>query len=123
MLELKSDFTDEEMAKIIDIIRGFDYLSEVTFISFKYDNLVKLRKILPSQSAQFLFKEITDEIIERVITDRFDVDVKYTELTKENIEVFHAAGLTVNCWTVDSEEEAKRLVDMGVDYITSNILE
>ena len=45
------------------------------------------------------------------------------KLSMENIEVFHAAGLTVNCWTVDNEEDAKRLVDMGVDYITSNILE
>ena len=32
-------------------------------------------------------------------------------------------GRKVNCWTVDAPEEARRLVAMGVDYITSNILE
>ena len=37
VLELKSDFTDEEIAKIIEIIKGFDYLENVTFISFVYN--------------------------------------------------------------------------------------
>ena len=123
VLELKSMFTDEETARYIEIIRGLDYLEHVTFISFKYENLVKMRKILPAQSAQFLFKEVTDEIMEKVIADKFDVDVKYTALTKENIDAFHAAGIEVNCWTVDSVEDAERLAEWGIDYISSNILE
>ena len=123
VLELKSMFTDEETARYIDIIRELDYLDHVTFISFKYENLVKMRKVLPTQSAQFLFKEVTDEIMEKVIADRFDVDVKYTALTRENIAAFHKAGIEVNCWTVDDVAEAEALVDMGIDYISSNILE
>lgn len=29
-------------------------------------------------------------------------------------------GLTVNVWTVNSEEDLKLMMDMGVDYITTN---
>ena len=123
VLELKSDFTEEEIAKIIDIIKGFDYLENVTFISFGYGNLVKIRKILPAQSVQFLFSRFTDEIIERVIAARIDVDVYYKVLTKELIDLLHANGRVVNCWTVDDAEAAERLSAWGVDYITSNILE
>ena len=123
VLELKSSFTEEETERYIEIIKSYDYLENVTFISFEYENLVKLRKFLPNQSAQFLFCEVTDKIVERVKADKFDVDVHYKALNAENIKAFHDAGIKVNCWTVDSKEDAERLVSYGIDFITSNILE
>ena len=123
VLELKSDFTDEEMEKIVNIFKSYDYLPHVTFIAFGYENLLKLRRIEPTQSAQFLFKEFTDEIIENVKRDRLDVDVYYKSLTKEIVDELHAAGIVINCWTVDQKEDGERLAAWGVDQITSNILE
>ena len=123
VLELKSDFTDEEIAQIIDIAKSFDYLENVTFISFIYSNMTKIRKICPTQSVQFLFSRFDDEIIDRLIAARIDVDAYYKALTKEIIDLLHENGLKVNCWTVDDKERAEQLVSWGVDYITSNILE
>ena len=123
VLELKSAFTEEETERFVDLIRQQDYLEHVTFISFHYENLVKVRQISPEQSVQFLFQETTDEIFEKVTADRFDVDVKHVSLTEETVKRFHDAGLKINCWTVDKPEDAERLVSWGVDYITSNILE
>ena len=123
VLELKSDFSDEEIEKIVDIIKALDYLDNVTFISFGYDNLLRVRKILPTQSAQFLFSTVTDEIFEKVKNDKLDVDVNYNALTEENVKAFHDAGITVNCWTVNKAEDGERLASWGVDFITTNILE
>ena len=123
ILELKSAFTDEEIAKIIDIIKGYDYLDNLTFISFNYENLLKVRKILPNQSAQYLFWKVTDEEISRLVRDKIDADVWCVELTEEQIKKCHEAGLTVNCWTVDKPEDGEKLASWGIDYITSNILE
>ena len=123
VLELKSSFTDEETAAYMQIIKDLDYLDHVTFIAFDYQNLVKIRKICPQQSVQFLFTKFTDEIIENVIRDRIDVDVYFYVLTKEIIDRLHTAGLKVNCWTVDRKEDAEILAEWGVDFITSNILE
>ena len=122
-MELKSAFTDEEIAKIIDIIKSYDYLDNLTFISFEYENLLKVRKILPNQSAQYLFWKVTDEEIARLVRDKIDVDVWCKELTKEQIDACHKAGLTVNCWTVDEIEDGERFADWGIDYITSIRLE
>ena len=123
VLELKSDFTDEEISRIINIIQGFDYLEQVTFISFIYSNLPKIRKLSPTQSVQFLFKEFTDEIIDTMVANKMDVDVYYKALTKEIIHLLHSKGIQVNCWTVDSKEIAEELTEWGIDYITTNILE
>ena len=75
------------------------------------------------QSVQYLFSEVTDDIINKVIADRFDVDVYEKFLTEEQVKKYHEAGLKVNCWTVDDKEKAEELVKMGVDFITTNILE
>ncbi len=123
VLELKSNFTKEQIARIIEIIKEYDYLDNTTFISFIYENLQLVKEILPSQSAQYLFWKVTDEEIARLSRDKIDVDVWCKELTREQIDACHKAGLTVNCWTVDTKEEGEKLAEWGIDYITSNILE
>ena len=123
VLELKSNFTDGEIEKIIEIIKRYDYLDSLTFISFEYENLLKVRRLLPNQSAQYLFWKVTDEEIDRLSRDRIDADVWCKELTREQIDSCHKAGLTVNCWTVDEIVDGEKFADWGIDYITSNILE
>ena len=123
VIELKSEFTAEEISKIIALVRTHWSLEQVTFISFHYENLALVRAQLPKQSVQFLFSEITDEILARVTADHMDVDVYHRALTKEAMDAFHAAGISVNAWTVDDPEEAERLCDWGIDFITTNILE
>ena len=41
---------------------------------------------------------------------------EYVKICKEN-------NININVWTVDNISDAFNLIDMGVDYITSNILE
>ena len=123
ILELKSDFTHDEIKKIIEIISSFSYLDRVTFISFNYENLIRVRSVVPDQSVQYLFSEVDDELVDRLVSDKIDVAIKHTKLTKHLVERFHDAGLLVNCWTVDSKIRAEQLIRWGVDYITSNILE
>lgn len=123
VLELKDPFNQEDIRQIIQIIKEYDYLERVTFISFYYENLLFVRNLVPNQSAQFLDIEFTDKVIARCAADKLDVDIHYKALTQENIQAAHAAGLKVNCWTVDNPETAEQLALWGVDYITSNILE
>ena len=123
VLELKNRMASEDIAQIIEQIKELDYLDGVVFISFAWDNLIDLRKILPCQKAQFLIERNTEDLVDRLAEHRLDLDIYYKVLTKELVDALHARGLEVNCWTVDDPEAAKILVDWGVDYITSNILE
>lgn len=43
--------------------------------------------------------------------------------TTKIIDLYHKNGRVVNCWTVNTVEDGERLADMGVDFITTNILE
>ena len=123
VLELKSAFTREEIAEIIARIEAQGYLDSVTFIAFGYENLLHVRAIKPEQSCQFLTGDASDEMIAKLKADRMDVDMYHNSLTEERIAAFHAAGIEINCWTVDDPARAMDLAAWGVDHITSNILE
>ncbi|MBE6988335.1 MAG: glycerophosphodiester phosphodiesterase, partial [Ruminococcaceae bacterium] len=81
-------------------------------------------KMLPEQSIQWLtYKEIDEAAINNILEHKLDIDAHYKLLSRELIEKLHAKGVTVNCWTVDDKEMAEKLIEWGVDMITSNILE
>lgn len=123
VLELKGDISEENVAKIVDVVKEYDHLSMTLFISFWWDDLVKLRKLLPQQPMQFLTGKWTEELPQNLKEQNFGLDIYYPELTKERVELIHSLGLEVNSWTVDDPNAAAALIEMGVDTITSNILE
>lgn len=41
-------------------------------------------------------------------------------VTPETIDWAHDRGLAISCWTVDDERQMRRLLDLGVDAMTSN---
>lgn len=123
ILELKSSFTEDEIKRIIDIIKEANYLKNVIFISFEYDNLLKVKKLLPKQKMQYLVWSINDELVKKLACDGMDVNSFHEALNEENIKMLHENGLKVNCWTVNDKQRADELISWGIDFITTNILE
>lgn len=123
VLELKNIMSFNAVSQIIDIIKEYDYLENVIFISFKWDNLMHVRELLPEQKVQYLISQYDDALIEKLINAKVDLDLLSISVTKELVDVLHKNNLEINCWVVDDPAEAAKLIDLGVDYITSNILE
>ena len=99
----------------------------VIFIGANIENLIEIRRLLPEQKIQCLvsihYNIYGQDMLDILNKYSFDLDIYYKLLTKEMIDEVHANGHIVNCWTVDEKEEAEKLVEMGVDQITTNILE
>lgn len=123
VLELKNEFEKEDIARICDEINELEYLNNVIFISFAFNNLVKLREIYPEQKVQYLVDDYSDELPSILKEYSFDLDIHYKALTKERIELLHSFGIEVNCWTCDDKDSGEELASWNIDYITSNILE
>ena len=126
VLELKHPMEPEALRYVVDAYRKLDYLNGVVFISFHRENLLGIRKQLPDSTVQLLTngeQEFTDEFLDQVAANRFDLDIHIFTTTKEVVERIHSRGIKVNVWTCDWTDRAANLVEWGVDYITSNILE
>ena len=98
-------------------------MDSTTFISFNHSNLTDLRSSYPHAKAQLLTGDIGKDNIAFILENNIDAGIYYPNLTKEFVDLMHANGRIVNVWTVDTLEDAERMRDMGVDVITSNIIE
>ncbi len=123
VLELKNDFEVSDISRICEIIENLGHFDNTIFISFSYDNMIKLKNIRSEAKAQYLTSSFGDDLVEKLLAYGLDLDIYHKALTAENIALCHSKGIKVNCWTVDDKEAAERLIGWGVDYITSNILE
>ena len=123
VLELKNRMQPDEIAQIVGVAKALEYLDEIIFISFSWENLIDLRKIEPQQKAQFLISKNEEGLVEKLVAEKLDLDISHKALTPELIDALHANGREVNCWTVDDPADAEKYAAWGVDYITSNILE
>lgn len=123
VLELKNTFDPVDLIKIVEIIKDEEYLHGIIFISFSLENMINIRTMLPQQPCQYLLSKWGDDTIETLKKHHLDLDIRHTSLTQERIAALHENGVKVNCWTVDDPKDAQQLIEWGVDYITSNILE
>lgn len=123
VLEIKNHFAEDALARMLDEIKADGYIENVIFISFDLANCINTKKLLPNNEVQFLCEKINDEIIKTLCENKLDIDIHFSALNEQAVKLLHDNGITVNCWTVDRKEDAERLAAMGVDYITSNILE
>ena len=61
--------------------------------------------------------------LDKLVEHNLDLDISYPALSKELIDKLHQNDIEVNCWTTDTAETAEKLMEWGVDYLTTNILE
>lgn len=127
VLEIKNHFEEDDIKRLVEEIKALGYIENVTFISFDFENCVNVKKLLPDNDVQFLLYRKgefdIDTIIKDLLDNDLDLDIYYKLVTKELVDTLHKNNIKINCWTCDSKEDAENLIAMGVDYITSNILE
>ncbi len=124
VLELKNHMEEADVGQIIAVIRDMGWLERTVFISFDLPNVVCVRRLLPDQKVQYLIENaVPDGLIDTLARHRLDLDIDHRLLTPPLARACKEAGIEINVWTVNTPEDARRVIDLGVDYITSNILE
>lgn len=124
ILELKDDFTAEDVDQICRKVEAFEYMESTVFISFKLNNLLLLKNRNPEQPAQYLVDNtIEDALIQEMAQRKIGIDAWHSLYTEEILQKCSASGVETNAWTVNNPADARKLIDWGINYITSNILE
>lgn len=93
-------------------------------IAFSGDALVQLKKYLPEAEYWLLTSKVTDENITFCTENGID-GINFDGRKSKNhkfIEKIQAANLTAAAWTIDNLKLMEKLHDMGVNYITTNVI-
>ena len=113
-----------------ELIRQMDEsgipLNQFTMISFGDEVVKAYKETAPERRALLLIggnpTVSAEEAIERIKACKADgLDLCGADnVDKAYVDKIHAAGYTLDIWTVDDPEKAQRFIGYGVDGITSN---
>ena len=124
VLELKNRMPTQEIEKILCELEMLDYLHHTVIISFSIDNIRDVSTLRPGLPTQFLISRTNaTEKVSLAESIPVDIDIDRRVITPALIDTMHNLNVKVNAWTVNEEEEALRLIDMGIDYITTDIFQ
>lgn len=108
----------KNIQNFVNIIRSYGYEDSCVVISFDNDSLKQLRSL----SSVIKIQTLTFVSIEECLQYNFDIDMAYAKVTKDFIQTAHENGLKVNAWTVNDATIMDNLINMNMDYITTDNL-
>ena len=124
VLEIKGLYTDSQLDQLLEVVCSSGWLERTTFICGRAEYLIYLRGKLPANRMQFVGWTLEDEsMLETFAQHRISLDLCYTGINADLVRSAHNCGLEVNAWVVNDFEAAQQMIDCGVDYLTTNILE
>lgn len=120
VIEIK-EIEPKSVARLLEILAKWGNLQYVVIISFSKEIVTEVRKLNRQVNVQWL-AEMTIENIDYCARYNMDIDCYWKQVSKDLVNYAHSKGVVVNVWTVDFGEEMQRLIDMGIDYISTNVL-
>lgn len=124
VLEMKSlsDPAREDLAaeKIVKALRKHRLVERTDIIAFSINACMAFKKLLPDTKIFYLDGDLPPKKIAKLGLAGIDYSIKALRKHPEWVRQAHDKGLEVNVWTVDSEDDMRYFIDLGVDYITTN---
>jgi len=129
-LEIKSG--PETMAPVKEILDACGKKHQIVIIGFDKATMVESRRLIPDVPVKWLIGpnkydngvyapvEVS-KVAEAKAAGFEGLNVRYQSVTPELIAASKAAGMETCVWTVDDPAEARRLADMGVTGITTDV--
>ena len=121
VVELKS--SDNVLPKMAQILNNNDKSSQLVFISFDKEAIIKVKQSYPQNPCYWLCnnKEFLLANIRSVADAGLDgINLKYNIIDEQTMELSRKYGLDMITYTVNDPEEAKRLIRLGVKQITTD---
>lgn len=124
ILEMKSlsDLNREDLAaeKIVRALRRHGVLERTDIIAFSINACLAFKKLIPDTKIYYLNGDLPPKSIKKLGLAGIDYSMGALRRHPEWVKQAHDLGLEVNVWTVDSEEDMRYFIDLGVDYITTD---
>lgn len=124
ILELKphdnAAIENEVVKKTIKLVKKYRMQKQVEFISFSFHMCKELSKLMKDSKIAYLGGDLSPKQIKEAGLTGIDYKITVFDKNPNWVKEAQDLGLTVNVWTVSKKEDLMKVIDMGVDYITTN---
>jgi len=90
----------------------------VIFISFSKNECLYFMELAPGFTVQYLDTDLSPK--ESKALGINGVDTHFSRVNPEYMAQAEECGMDVNAWTIDNPDDMKRMIELGVKYITTN---
>lgn len=126
ILEIKKHPTPERENEIVDktmvTVRELGLEKRVEYISFSWNICRRIKKADRKAVVYYLNGEKSPKELKKAGMDGLDYSLKVIQKHPEWVKQAHDLGLKVNVWTVNDVKDMQAMLDLGVDFITTNNL-
>ena len=124
-LEIKpSDISDERglalAQEAVQIVHHMKAQAWVNYISFDLNLLLKVNELDPFAKTAYLGNDKTVEELHDLGITGIDFNKSMFQNDDTLIPLAHEFGMSTNAWTVNNSLEMRFLLNLGIDYITTN---
>lgn len=124
VLELKSKgdagYEDRATTQIVALLKKYDLVERTDIISFSLTACRKFAEQLPGTMVEYLTGDVAPAELKEMGIMGIDYHFSVFEAHPEWVEEAHSLGMICNAWTVSKEENINAMLDLGVDFVTTN---
>lgn len=124
IIEFKSHRTkyqeDELTEKVLKMIRDRKLQDRVEYISFSLNFVVKTIQLNPLAYVYYLSGNLSPNFIKQIGAAGIDYNLKVIKDNPQWVKESHDLGLKVNVWTVNKPEDIQEMINLNVDFITTD---
>lgn len=124
IFELKSngdpDYEARALPACVEAIRRYGLEDRVEFISFSLSACVEFARLMPGNRVEYLEGDIAPAELREMGLNGIDYHYTVFDRHPEWVAEAHRLGMLVNAWTVNEEADINRMLQLGVDQITTN---
>ncbi len=117
----KSKSNEDKMVEtVVKMVKDKRLEHRVEYISFAINIVTQIKKLAPEAAVYYLNGDLTPSGIKEMglagSDYYFNVYLKYPQWIKRS----HELGLKINVWTVNEVEDIRKMIDLNVDFITTD---
>ena len=123
LVELKADWTPEEVRVVVDLIEARGLRSRVVLQSFSIETLQSVQKVSPATPRIMLIRELPADPVPLALhlgIIGFGTTADSVTAVPGALEAAHAEGIAVLCYTLNSREHWQEVSALGVDGIITD---
>jgi glycerophosphoryl diester phosphodiesterase len=104
---------------VLDMVHELDLLNNVTFTSFQFEVVNRIKASAPLAKVGFLTRDVGQHNVQRALDARIDQFCPpASEVTQNLVLEWKGLGLEVRAWGIKNPDVMMRAVEAGVDGMT-----
>lgn len=124
IIELKTHKTkereDELAQKVVRMVHDRGLQNRVEYISFGINFVNQIIQLDPNAPVYYLNGDLSPRVIKAMGASGIDYHHNVLKKNPHWVKESHDLGLKVNVWTVNSSDDIDKMLDLNVDFITTD---